>query len=185
MNTPIDSDNQHPILTFQVAGQEYGLPVSHVIQIIEMVRITALPQMPPAVQGVINQRGRLMPVLDLRLRLGLPFRPYRPSTPMILVEAGNRPLALVVDNVTTVLNVAAADLELRDAFNHAGLAKGGLARVAGRLIPILNGTTLLNRDDHSQLLAAAYPEMIATYYPLGGSKSTLAGLAGRPIGSGR
>lgn len=155
MNTPTLTHQQYSILTFQVANQEYGLPVSHVIQIIEMVAITALPEMPPAVQGVINQRGRIVPVLDMRLRLGQPFRPYRLRTPLILVEANNRPLALVVDKVEAVLNITTDAVTQADNLNSDGT---GLAKVNGRLIPILNAATLLNLDDHSQLLTVAFPE---------------------------
>jgi purine-binding chemotaxis protein CheW len=161
MNTPTHTYQQYSILTFQVANQEYGLPVSHVIQIIEMVAITALPEMPPAVQGVINQRGRIVPVLDMRLRLGLSFRPYRLRTPMIVVEANNRPLALVVDQVAAVLTLEPADLELADSLylvGNEGLGGAGLAKVDGRLVPILSVTTLLHFDDHSRLLVATYPE---------------------------
>jgi chemotaxis signal transduction protein len=131
--------------------------VNQVIQIIEMVAITALPQMPPAVRGVINHRGRVIPVLDMRLRLGLPFQPYQLRTPMILVEVDNRPLALVVDSVAAVLNIEAANLEADDPLYLALYSAGArLAKVDGRLVPILNPATLLHLDDHSRLLAVAF-----------------------------
>jgi purine-binding chemotaxis protein CheW len=159
MNAPINTNHPYPILTFRAGNQEYGLPVSHIIQIIEMVTITALPQMPPAVQGVINYRGRVIPVLDMRLRLGLPFQPYRLRTPVILVEVENRPLALVVDSVAAVLNIEAANLEEADPLYLTLYSAGvGLAKVDGRLVPILNPATLLHLDDHSRLLAATFPQ---------------------------
>ena len=70
------------ILTFRLGEQVYGLPVQEVVQIIEMVAFTRLPQAPFAVQGVINLRGKIVPVLDLRLRFDLPLNPtgfIRPS----------------------------------------------------------------------------------------------------------
>jgi purine-binding chemotaxis protein CheW len=160
VNTPSYTPSDYPILTFQVANQEYGLPVSDVIQIIEMVKITALPQMPPAVQGVINRRGQIVPVLDVRQRLGLPFRPYRLRTPIILVEAGSEwsgPLALVVDSVEAVVEVA-ADLDsgngLPNPLKVAATTLLGLAKVDNRLVPVLNAALFLSDEEYGRLLTA-------------------------------
>jgi purine-binding chemotaxis protein CheW len=69
------------ILLVRLAGQEYGLPVSSDGQIVEMITITQLPHTPPSLQGVIKYHGQLVPVLDMRIHLGLPIEPYDLHTP--------------------------------------------------------------------------------------------------------
>ena len=154
----MNTNTQYPVLTFQVANQAYGLPVSDVVQIIEMVTITALPQMPQAVQGVINQHGRIVPVLDLRLFLGLPFQSYRLRTPMILIEAEERPLALVADQVEAVVEIGAAELDagngLPEPLKLATANLIGIARVAHRLVPILNAAMFLSDEEYGRLFVS-------------------------------
>lgn len=79
-----------PVLTFLLDGQIFGLPITAVRQLIEMVAIVKLPEAPPAVQGVINVHGQIVLVVDLRLRLGLPSLPYHLYTPIILLEGNGR-----------------------------------------------------------------------------------------------
>lgn len=128
------------VLTFQLAAQRYGLPVTAVHQIIEIVAITHLPQMPPGIQGAINVHGRVVPVIDLRLRFGLPCPPYHLHTPLILVEAGDQLLALVVDAVHEVVEVALP--------THNSAA---VVQVGQELIPLIDVAHLLNPQEQQQL----------------------------------
>jgi chemotaxis signal transduction protein len=119
--TAPDSGADVTLLTFHLAGQKYGLAVHCVEQIIDMVAITHLPHAPAAIQGVINVHGRIVPVLDLRSRFNLPYRPYGLYTPIILVHMDDQLTGLIVDDVNDVQTIPAADLVIPDHFHLADL----------------------------------------------------------------
>lgn len=157
------------ILTFRVAEQTYALPVSRVAQIIEMVAITFLPQAPAAVQGVINYRGVLAPVVDVRARFGLPPRAYDLNTPIILVDFQDTLIGIVVDQVDAVLEVEEAATAVNERVIPAALrgeADNGRHAVIGRLakvdrgvIPVLQIDNLLTQREAAQL-QQAMPETV-------------------------
>jgi purine-binding chemotaxis protein CheW len=102
-------------LTFKLANEEYGVGILKVKEIIGMMVITALPKTPDYVRGVINLRGKVVPVIDLRLKFGLIEKEYDEKTCIIVVETteGDTRLqiGLIVDSVSEVLNVSGDDLE--------------------------------------------------------------------------
>ena len=102
-------------LTFAVGDEEYGLPVLKVREIIKIMDITAVPQVPPHVRGVINLRGKVIPVVDLRLKFGFSPRAYDDRTCIIVAEvatqASRMMMGIVVDSVSEVLNIGADELE--------------------------------------------------------------------------
>ena len=95
------------LVAFQLDRQTYALPIEPIVQIIEMVAITPIPQVNPAVEGVINVRGTAVPVINLRCQLGLPEAKLQLHTPIILVRSGERMVGLIVDQVADVLNISA------------------------------------------------------------------------------
>jgi len=102
-------------LTFQLAGEEYGLEILKVKEIIGIMDITALPRTPDYVKGVINLRGKVIPVIDLRLRFGFPEAEHTEKTCIVVVEIiednANIQVGIVVDAVSEVLNVTVEDIE--------------------------------------------------------------------------
>ncbi|MCK4341236.1 MAG: purine-binding chemotaxis protein CheW [Phycisphaerae bacterium] len=92
-------------LTFSLAGEEYGLEILKVREIIGIMDITALPRVPPAVKGVINLRGKVIPVLDLRLKFGLEPAEYTDETCIVVVDVGSL-VGVIVDTVQEVLDIA-------------------------------------------------------------------------------
>lgn len=140
------------VLTFRTNEQVYALPITAVCQLIEMVAITPVPEAPPTIQGIINVHGEIVPVMDLRLRLGLPFRPYQLRTPIILMQANGRSLALVVDEVETVIEIDAADMQTDETvFDFSATENGhqasnfsSIARVGKQLIIIIDTNRLVN-----------------------------------------
>jgi len=103
-------------LTFMTGGEEYGLPVLNVREIIKMMDITAVPHVPTSVRGVINLRGKIIPVIDLRLRFGFPEAKYTDQTCIVVVQVklpGGKvtQMGLVVDGVEEVVNIVAGDIE--------------------------------------------------------------------------
>lgn len=103
-------------LTFSLASEAYGIPVLKVREIITMLHITMVPQMPPYVKGVINLRGKVIPVIDLRAKLGLPEAAITDNTCIVVVQIAMgggevKHIGLIVDAVEEVANVGAEDIE--------------------------------------------------------------------------
>ncbi len=102
-------------LTFSLGGEEYGIGILKVREIIGMMTITSIPQTPHYIKGVINLRGKVIPVVDLRLKFGMNAIDYNERTCIIVVELSGEGRAvntgIVVDSVSEVLNIKAADIE--------------------------------------------------------------------------
>jgi purine-binding chemotaxis protein CheW len=150
------------VLTFHLAGHTYGLPVADVVQIIEMSTITPLPQLPPALKGIINFHGQMVPVMDLRRRFGLPDQSYGLHTPIILVNLAGQILGVVVDEVEAVLEQVSTDQNDSQArlatqiLNNRALVTeqpvvSQLVRANRQLVPLLEVKALLTNSDQSQL----------------------------------
>ena len=106
-------------LTFTLANEDYGLEILKVREIIGMMDITAIPQTPSYVKGVINLRGKVIPVIDLRLKFGLPPMEYGERTCIIVVEVKTQDamqMGVVVDTVSEVMNINGADIEPAPSF---------------------------------------------------------------------
>lgn len=126
-------------LTFALAGEEYGLPVLKVREIIKILDITAVPQAPPHVKGVINLRGKVIPVVDLRLKFGFASQEYDERTCIIVVEivlqTSKVMMGVVVDAVSEVLTITADEIEATPDFGeHVNTEfMKGVAKVKGRV----------------------------------------------------
>ncbi|MFH0998834.1 MAG: chemotaxis protein CheW [Pseudomonadota bacterium] len=107
-------------LTFTLAGEEYGIGILKIREIIGMMPITSVPQAPDFVKGVINLRGKVIPVIDLRLRFGMAAMDYTERTCIIVVQIdlSGAPLniGIVVDSVSEVLNIGGGDIENAPTF---------------------------------------------------------------------
>ena len=103
-------------LTFSMGAEEYGISILRIKEIIGMLPITTVPQTPKFVKGVINLRGKVIPVIDLRLRFNMEAIPYTERTCIIVIEIegeeGNILTGIVVDSVSEVLNIR--DKEIAD-----------------------------------------------------------------------
>lgn len=104
------STDQRVLVTFRLERQLYALPIAPVVKITEMVAVTPLPQVHPAVRGIINWQGALAPVIDLRCYLGLPDVPPGADTHIILAQVGGRLAGLIVDTVLDVLQLSAQQI---------------------------------------------------------------------------
>lgn len=107
-------------LTFDLAEEEYGLEILRVREIIGMMEITPVPKTPEFVLGVINLRGKVIPVVDLRLKFGLPYKEPDDRTCVIVVEVANQgttvQMGIVVDRVNEVVDVRGQDVEPTPSF---------------------------------------------------------------------
>jgi purine-binding chemotaxis protein CheW len=120
-------------LTFVLGGGAYGLPVLKVREIIRLADITPIPRMPDYVRGVINLRGRIVPVIDLRLKLGLPHPQTTNRTCIIVthVEIGGTPrqMGLIVDAIEEVAYISSEEIEAAPDFGK-GASPGFIANMA-------------------------------------------------------
>jgi len=99
-------------LTFRLAEEDYGIEIGDVIEIIGIQKITQLPDMPRFIKGVINLRGQVIPVMDVRLRFGLPARDYDERTCIVVVKIEEKTVGLVVDRVNEVVDIPESQVEL-------------------------------------------------------------------------
>lgn len=104
----MDSSTIERFLTFVSDGLIFGISTNQVIEIINNHMIRPLPMVPDYVRGVINLRGQILPIIDMRLRMGKPFLEYTPKTCIIILEIDSTIIGIVVDSVSQVINI---DLE--------------------------------------------------------------------------
>jgi purine-binding chemotaxis protein CheW len=130
------------LLVFRVEGREHALPVKDVVEVLRMVAATPLPEAPPWVGGVINFRGRVIPLIDVRSRLGAPRREPDLSTPIIVVETNEVAAGLVVDEVVEVLALRSEAVDPPGRVTASAPAVAGVARQGDRLILVLDGERL-------------------------------------------
>jgi len=114
------AEKEGKYLTFSLAGEEYGIGILKVKEIIGMMSITPVPQTPAFVKGVINLRGKVIPVLDLRLKFGMEEIDYTERTTIIVVEVaiqnGLVQIGIVVDSVSEVVNIKSEEIEETPTF---------------------------------------------------------------------
>jgi purine-binding chemotaxis protein CheW len=140
-------------LVFHLGREEFGIRVLKVREIMGIQDITAVPQTPAHVKGVINLRGKVIPVVDLRLKFGLPEQEYTQRTCIIVVqvrgEAGPMLMGIVVDGVAEVLNLAVADIEDTPDFGEGTATPYllGLAKVKGKVKILLEIDRVLTSQD--------------------------------------
>jgi purine-binding chemotaxis protein CheW len=99
-------DIENMYLTFEVQDEEYAVNIAYVTEIVGMQRISEVPDVPEFIKGVINLRGKVIPLMDMRLRFGMPWREYSERTAIIVLEMEDVPTGLVVDRVTDVLSIS-------------------------------------------------------------------------------
>jgi len=140
-------------LTFSLAGEEYGIGILKVKEIIGMMSITSVPQTPGFVKGVINLRGKVIPVVDLRLKFGMDESDYTERTCIIVVEVTNHrgrvQIGIVVDAVSEVLNIKAGDIEETPTFG-TNLDTDfilGMAKIEGKVKILLDIDRILSHDE--------------------------------------
>jgi purine-binding chemotaxis protein CheW len=151
-------------LTFAIAQESYGLDVLQVREIIRLTSITVVPQVPDYVSGVINLRGKIIPVVDLRLRFGIAAVKNTDQTCIIVVQVKfpdgkTSPMGMIVDGVEEVVSLAGGDIEETPDFGHQEAAGYilGMAKVKGAVKTLLNINCILTADSALHLTAATSP----------------------------
>jgi len=107
-----DDKNGGQYLTFSVENESYGLDIIYVTEIIGMQRVTEVPELPEYVRGIINLRGKIIPVMDIRLRFEKPFREYDEKTCIVVVEIQDISVGIIVDAVSEVITIREEEIVL-------------------------------------------------------------------------
>lgn len=135
-------------LTFILGSEVYGLEIRYVTEIIGIQKITTVPDLPDYVKGVINLRGKVIPVMDVRLRFHMEARAYDERTCVIVIKAKSTTVGLIVDTVSEVLEIPGENIETTHHMRRgAGNAfMKGLGKVAEEVKILLDAEALLFRD---------------------------------------
>lgn len=150
---PDRTDRAGKYLTFSLAGEEYGINILKIKEIIGMMPITTVPQTPGFVKGVINLRGKVIPVIDLRLKFGMKPIAYGERTCIVVVEiegtSGTILIGSVVDSVSEVLNIKGEDIDDPPAFGTQLNTDAilGMAKMDGDVKILLDIDKVLNVEE--------------------------------------
>ena len=136
-------------LTFTLAGEDYGLEIHAVREIVGMLKITAVPRTPEHVRGVINLRGKVIPVIDLRLKFGLPAAALTDESCIIVVDVNGAQLGIVVDQVCEVLDIPTESIANAPAFGSRVDTAfiSGMGKTENRLTILLDIAIVLSGRD--------------------------------------
>ena len=154
-------DREGKYLTFSMANEEYGIGILKIREIIGMMPITSVPQTPAFVKGVINLRGKVIPVMDLRLRFNMDSIDYNERTCIIVVEilgeSETVQVGIVVDSVSEVLNIKQDEIEDTPTFGTSLNTDFilGMAKMEGGVKILLDIDQVLTSDELSLLEEAA------------------------------
>ncbi len=142
------NDKAGKYLTFALGDEEYGLEILTVREIIQMMDITAVPRTPSQVKGVINLRGKVIPVVDLRLKMGMPEADRTEMTCVIIVNVGEVEVGIIVDKVSEVLDIAGDDIEASPSFGRVNTDFIlGMGKSNDRVTILLDISKLLSSED--------------------------------------
>ena len=148
-------------LTFDLDDEIYGLNILKVKEIIGIMDITPVPKAPPDVKGVLNLRGKIIPVMDLRLKFRFAERPYDERTCVIVVELANAVgkllIGIIVDSVSEVTNIAEGEIESTPDLGGKQDTEyiEGMAKMKGKVVILLNIAHVLSFNEMGELAGAA------------------------------
>lgn len=105
-----NSELDNRFLLFYIDRNLYSMELHYVLEIIAVQKVTRLPNLPDYIRGILNLRGKVIPVIDMRLKIGLPERPYDDKTCIIVLDLANAHIGLIVDSVSEVVTIPPQDM---------------------------------------------------------------------------
>jgi len=141
------------LVTFSIGEEEFGVDILKVQEIIRMMEITKVPRAPEFVEGVINLRGKVIPIIDLRRRFGLSARGHDKHTRIIVIEINNMIVGFVVDSVSEVLRIPSSTVEPPPPVVSGMESEyiSGVGKLEDRLLILLDLDRLLSREEKVSL----------------------------------
>lgn len=149
-----ESENLFQLVSFKLGSEEFGVDILDVQEINRMTEITKVPQVAEFVEGVINLRGRVTPIVDLRKRINMEVKDYDKDTRIVVVNIKENTLGLIVDSVLEVLRIPVSSVEPPPAML-SGLDADfikGVAKLEDRLLLFLDLTKVLTVEELSEVL---------------------------------
>lgn len=148
----VQGDQELQLVIFRLAKEEYGLPITKVQEINRLVPITKLPQTPSFMEGIINLRGRIIPVVDLRKRFQVAATEYDDDTRIIIVEVSGQTVGIIVDAVNEVVRLNSDSIEPPPpAFVLDARYIEGVGKLDGRLLILLDIDKILTAQEEIAL----------------------------------
>lgn len=140
-------------LTFALGNEFYGIEIKYVTEIVGMQPITEVPELPAYIRGIINLRGKIIPVMDVRLRFKKPLKEYNDRTCIIVVDIKDIYIGLIIDSVSEVMSIPEGDIvpppEVNKGFNNRYIK--GIGKVGSDVKLILDCDKLLNDEETESL----------------------------------
>lgn len=147
-------DGEIQLVIFQLAGEEFGMDISQVREIIRMQDVTPMPKAPKFIEGVINLRGQIIAVMDLASRFGLDRSKVNEKTRIVVTEVQDNTVGLIVDEVPEVLRILEDNIdptpEMIESQVHADFIRG-VGKLEDRIIIILSSDKILTSDEVKQV----------------------------------
>jgi purine-binding chemotaxis protein CheW len=149
--TKTETKTEAQLVTFKLDEQVYALDIGRVVQVVRMVALTRPPKAPEYVEGMINLKGKVIPVIDVRKRCGLPVKPHDLDTQLLIARANGHTVALTVDVVSEVLTLPTSNIQSSEEVGQQLEHLSAVGKWGDRLILILDPDMFLP-DDAQDLL---------------------------------
>jgi purine-binding chemotaxis protein CheW len=156
-------EKDHQVVGFRIGNETYGVRIGSVREIVRVPEITIVPNAPEAIEGVINLRGKIIPVMDLRKRFGnVGIQPDKKNR-ILVVELESRLLGLIVSSASEVLKIPPSEIEPPGTVFAEGESSyvTGVGKLKGRLIILLDIARLLRQPEFKKFEEAAEPVAIS------------------------
>jgi len=142
-------DKELQVVGFRIGREMFGLPISMVREIVRVPEITTVPNAPDYIEGVINLRGRIIPVVDLRKRFGVKSVEPNKKNRIVVVELGTRAIGLIVNSASEVLRIPPSEIEEPHTVFQEGELDfiTGVGKLNGRLVILLDLDRILQRGE--------------------------------------
>ena len=160
-------EKESQYLTFLLGGEMYAIGILNIKEIIEYGQVTEVPMMPAFIRGIINLRGRVVPVINLLARFGKPSSEVTKRTCIVIIEAGaedeRQDIGMVVDSVSEVLDIPASEIEPAPSFGAKIRSDfiSGMGKVGGKFVVMLSVNKVLSVEEMSMLSSVNAPEQAA------------------------
>lgn len=139
-------------LTFPLGAESYGIEIRYVTEIIGMQPITKVPELPDYIKGIINLRGKIIPVMDVRIRFRKEFKEYNDRTCVIVIDVNDISIGLIVDSVSEVIAIPEEDIVPPPKLQKTGNQYiKGIGKIANEVKLLLDCEQLLHEDEFAEL----------------------------------
>ncbi len=151
----VEDSLKEKYLTFMIDNQSYCIDIRYVIEIIVVQPITQVPELPEYIKGIINLRGKVIPVLDVRLRFNKEERPYDDKTCFVVVDVAGNSVGIIVDEVEEVMEIKDENIAQPPSFSKNGSSRyvKGIGKVGEEVKLVLDCQKLLSDDEIEELVS--------------------------------